>query len=122
VGAVHLDRDLAHTEPNADLLVEAAAHHEDHYVTLSERQRGEAVSQFVQTSPLPALFVITAERGMDRVEQILFPSRLQEEIDRAPLHGLHRHRNVGMSGHEDQGEPVIRLRQFALQGEAAQFG
>ena len=52
----------------------------------------------------------------DRIEKILIPERLGQEIDGAGLHGPYAHRDVAMTSDEDDRhpdvEPFEKLRQF----------
>jgi hypothetical protein len=66
-----------------------------------------------------AIFV---ERKLDGVEQILVADRLGEELDRARLHGPHRHRDVAVASDEDDRDLDVRLGELGLKVEAADTG
>jgi hypothetical protein len=56
----------------------------------------------------------------DSVEQGLVVERFREEVDRPGFHGAHRHRNVAMTGEENNGHRHLALRQFLLQLQPTQ--
>src|SRR5258707_6923980 len=59
---------------------------------------------------------------LNRFKQILLPERLCQEFDCAPLHRLHRHWNVTMSGDEDDWQLSFGAYQFALQFQSTLAG
>src|SRR5271169_1629065 len=56
---------------------------------------------------------------VDRIQQVLVPKGFREELDRARLHGPHSHRNISMTGDEDDGNLDARVGQLPLKVQAA---
>src|SRR5262245_29996928 len=53
------------------------------------------------------------------IKQVLLAHRLGQELDRSGFHGPHRHRDIAMSGDENDGNMNIVPDQFRLEIEAA---
>ena len=56
---------------------------------------------------------------LDRLQQILIVKRLCQELQRACFDRSHRHRNVAVTGEENNRDLDIGLRKFLLQIESA---
>src|SRR5216683_1056318 len=109
--------DLADADVVGDLLVEAASHHQGHHLALA---RGESLEARPQRSD--RLFVlqpraIPREAQLDRVQQVLIAERLGQELDRSSLYRLDGHRDVAVSGDEDDRNVNVRRRQLSLKIE-----
>ena len=63
---------------------------------------------------------VALERGGDRVQHVLIAKRLGEKIDGAGFHGLHRHGNVAVPGHEYNRNVDVRLAELGLEIEPAE--
>src|ERR1700730_8662294 len=71
-------------------------------------------SQLSKLFLLLALFPVAIQSLMDRIQQVLVPERLGQELYRTGFHGPHGHRNISMTGDEDDGNPYARVGQLAL--------
>ena len=63
----------------------------------------------------------TRDTLLDRVEQLLIVERLDEELQRAGLHGANRHRDIAASGDEYDRQFEAEFGQFLLQLEPAEI-
>src|SRR5271167_1381045 len=113
-----LYRDFAVPELKGYLLVEHARNHQTHHLTLASSQRVVAFSQLHKFTLLLASRPVALQGLVDRIQQVLVPEGLGEELDRARLHGPHRHRNIPVTGDENDGNPDARVSQFALKVQA----
>jgi hypothetical protein len=59
---------------------------------------------------------------MNGIQQVLIPKGLGEELDRAGFHGFHGHRNISVTGDEDDGNPQAGVRQLALKVQTVNSG
>jgi predicted NUDIX family phosphoesterase len=62
---------------------------------------------------------IAPDRPHDRVQHILISKRLGKEIHGASFHGLYRHRNIAMPGHEDDRNVNACFGELALNVQPA---
>ena len=62
---------------------------------------------------------VEVQRLLNGIQEILVPEGLGEKLHRPGFHCLHRHRNVAMTGDEDDGKLDARLRQLVLDIEPA---
>jgi hypothetical protein len=69
-----------------------------------------------------SLSPVLLERLVDAVDQVLVAKGLLDEVDRAVLHRLDRHRHVAVAGDEDDRHDRMHLVQALLQLEAAHAG
>src|SRR5882724_13051598 len=99
--AVDLHRHLAQVELGRDLLVRAPDDYERHDLALAIGQRRVALAQFGDEHRLLAPFPITLDRSVYGVEQFLVVEWLGEELDGARLHRPYAHRDVAVTGDED---------------------
>src|SRR5437763_15596866 len=63
---------------------------------------------------------VALERSSDRVQHVLIAKRLGEKIDSAGFHGLHRHRDVAVPGHEYDRSMDVRLGELGLEVESGE--
>src|SRR5207253_837408 len=102
----------------SDLLIEHARNHQSHDLALACRQRFVAVSQLAKVTLLLTRHTVSVQSLVDRIQQVLVPEGLSQELHRAGFHGPHAHRNISMPGDEDDGNPDARIRQLALKVQA----
>ncbi len=117
MAAVDFDRDLADADIACDLLVKAAGHNQGHHLALTRGQRFEARPQHRDRLFVLQPGAISRKTQLDRIQQILIAERLSQELDRAPFHRLHGHRNVTVSGDEDNRNVDVRRRELSLKIE-----
>src|SRR5262249_4122444 len=122
LAAVGLHRDLTDADVAGNLLVEATLQDLGHYFALAGGQRLEALPQRGQCLFTLSPRAITFKAELDRVEQVLIPDWLGQELDRSSLHGLDRHRDVGVRGDEDDRQIDVRRAELALEVETASSG
>src|SRR5262249_16797212 len=111
---MHLYRGFGDADISGDLLAEAAARDLDHDLAFARGQRLEILLERPQISFLLAASTIAGEAHLDGVEEFLVAEWLRQELDGAALHRLHGHRNIAVSGDEDDGEARLRRGQLAL--------
>ena len=73
----------------------------------------------LRDSVVLAACAVSSEPHVYGVQKILIPERLRQELDGARLHRLHGHRNVSMSGDEDDRERHARRGKIALKFQPA---
>ena len=122
VAAMDFDGDLADAHVGGNLLVEATGHDMRHDLAL-------ALAQTLEPHPQSCDRLLVFEQGavarqtlLDRVQDFLIAERLRQELDRAALHRLNRHRHVGVARDENNRYANVRFDQLALQFEAAAPG
>src|ERR1700730_9054855 len=93
--------DLADADVVRDLLVEAASHHQGHHLTLTGGERREARPQRGDGLFILQPSAISREAQLNRIQQVLIAERLGQELDRSPLYCPDGHRDVAVSGDED---------------------
>src|SRR6266851_3856273 len=109
-----LHGDFAGPEFRGDLLIEQARNHQAHDLTLACGKRLVALSQFAKlTLPLEHN-PIAIQSLVDRIQQVLVPKGLGQELNRSGFHRLHCHWNIPMTGDEDNGNADARVSQLAL--------
>src|SRR5262249_18568650 len=67
-------------------------------------------------------FIVPEEGAPDRLQQFLFQYRFDKEVICARPDRWHRHRNVAMTGYEDDGQPASEHCELILQLRSAQAG
>src|SRR6266550_4284797 len=72
------------------------------------------LAQLSKVTLLLAHHAVALESLMDRIQQVLIAERLGQELHRTGLHGLHRHRDISMTGDEDDGNVDVRVSQLTL--------
>ena len=60
---------------------------------------------------------IASEAELNTVEEVLIPEGLRQELNRAPLHRLHRHRDVAVPGDEDDWETPCSPRRARAENQ-----
>jgi hypothetical protein len=118
-GAVVLDRALADAEVGGNVLAGLAGEHPVHHLALSRRQTREVgrrrLPPFLQLVRVLRQF----ERPLDAGDQFVAADRLLDEIQRARLHRLDRHRHVAVAGDHDRGQVMAVVVEFLQQLEPA---
>src|SRR5216683_4532020 len=109
-----LHGDFAGPKVISDLLIEPARNHQSHDLALACGQRLVTVSQLAKLTLLLARHTVAVQSLVDRIQQVLVPKGLGQELHRTGLHGLHRHRNISVTGDEDDGNLDARVSQLAL--------
>src|SRR6202040_3827844 len=96
-----------------------AARDKCHHLLLARGQPLKPPAQLAHDGFAGPSYAVPFEPEPYRIEQVLLAKGLGEELDSARLHRLHRHGNVAMAGDEDDGNPDVRFRQFALKVQPA---
>src|ERR1035437_8500167 len=112
--AMDLEGDFAGSELKRALLIEHARNYQSHDFALAWGERFVVLSQLAKFALLLTRHPIAIQSLMNRIQQILVPERLGQELHRPGFHGLHRHRNISMTGDEYDRNPDARVGQFAL--------
>ena len=118
-GPVHLDRDLAQADFRGNLLVEKAARDEVHDFPFAGGQRCITISERHTNGVALSSLPIARDRLSNGIKQSLLADRLQQEFDRAMLHGLDGHGNVAVSSDEDDREGIVGFDELPLEVETA---
>src|SRR5882724_7013546 len=74
-----------------------------------------ARSQVVDLSQLFTFCLVALKCLLNRIQQILIPKRLSEELDGTRFQGSDGHRNVPMRGDEDYGDTHAQFCQLSLE-------
>src|SRR6202162_5226681 len=119
---MHFDGGFAGTEFRRNLLVKQPGNDEAHHLAFPNAQCVVSLSEFSSVSLLFADDAISSERSLNRIEQILLPEWFREKLNSARLHGLDRHRNVGMCCEKDDWNAYFPSFQFVLKLQAANAG
>src|SRR5713226_5154110 len=109
-----LHGDFAGPELRSYLLIEHARNHQAHDLALACGQRLEALSQLGKLTLPLARHPVAIQSLVDRIQQVLVPEGLGQELHGTGFHGPHRHRNITMPGDEDDGNLDARISQLAL--------
>src|SRR5215831_1047555 len=120
--AMDLDGNLAQSQFARDLFVHQAGGDQAHHLAFAFGQAVEACPQLRCLLLILAPAAIALERGGDRIQHVLIAKRLGQKIDRAGLHGLDRHGDVAVAGHEYDRNMDVRLGELGLEVEPAQPG
>ena len=111
---MNLDGGFGNADIAGNLLAKAAARDLDHDLALPGAQRLEALPEHGQGFFILPPSAITRKAELDGVEELLITERLREELNGAPLHRLHRHRDVAVPGDEDDWKFPVRRGELAL--------
>src|ERR1043165_9065714 len=103
-----------------DLFVEHSFDDERKHFRLAWRQRLITTAQISTISLLRTREPVAIERLLNRIEQVLIAKRLRQKLHRTGFHRSHRHRNIAMSGNEDDGKVNVSLGKRALEIETAE--
>src|SRR5262245_60623776 len=120
--AMHLHRRFGDADIVGNLFAQAAARHLNYDLALPGAQGGEALPKGDQVLVILPPRTIAGQAKLNGIEKILVAERLGEELDRTPLHCLHRHRDVAMARDEDDRDLPVCRSQLALEIEAALAG
>src|SRR6202020_2520032 len=63
-----------------------------------------------------------SDRRRHRLQHLLVPEGLLNEVDRARLHRLNRHPDVAVAAHQDYGKPIVTVRERGLKLQSARPG
>src|SRR5215510_14801381 len=122
MATVNLHRHFAYANSAANLLVHEARRHQRHDLALPRGQRFEPGSYGRLGLLFGTTLPITLKSPGDRVKQLLVTKRISQEVDRARFHGLDRHRNIAVTGNEDDGYFYAHPIEFRLQLKPAHPG
>src|SRR6202011_5800495 len=114
-----LDGDFADADVTCDLLAETPTHDMDQNLALAGRERRKARPERGHRLLIPPPRAIASQRKRDCIEQVLVAKGLRQELDGTTLHRLHRHRDIAVTGDEDDRDLCVRPREFALKIETA---
>src|SRR2546427_5844982 len=109
VTAMDLHGDFTGPKVISDLLIEHARNYQSHDLALACGQRRVAVSQLAKLTLLLARHTVAVQSLVDRIQQVLVREGLGKELHRTGFHGLHRHRNISMTGDKDDRNPDARI-------------
>src|ERR1700676_3006753 len=96
-----LHRDFADSQRKSYLLIEHAGGDQPHDLTLAFAQGLVAFSQLGGVTPLTARCTVTIQSLVDGIQQVLVQERLGQELHRTGFHGLYGHRDISVTGDED---------------------
>src|SRR5467141_3409815 len=119
MAAMDLHGDFAGPQLKSDLLIEHSRNYQGHNLTLACSQSRVALSQLGKVTLLLARHTVTIQSLADRIQQVLVLERFGQKLQGTGFHGLHRHRNISMTGNEDDGNLDARVSQLALKVQAA---
>src|SRR5882757_7516631 len=122
LAAMNLHGDLADPELKSYLLIEHTRNHQAHDFALARAQGLVAFSQSGKVTLLAAPRAVAIQSLMDRIQQVLVFERLSQKLHSTRFHGPHRHRNISMTGDENDGNVDSCISQFALQVETVDSG
>jgi hypothetical protein len=114
-----LHRGFGDAQVAGNLLVQTPLSDLSQDCALARRQDFESRPKRAQCFFILAACTVSGEPNIHSVQEILVPERLREELDGACLHRLHTHRDVAMSGHEDDRESDARRGEIALKIQSA---
>jgi hypothetical protein len=104
---------------NRDLFVQTAGHHHGHHLAFAGGERLEARPQGGDCPFVLQPRSISRKAQLNRVQQILIAERLGQELDRSSLYRLDGHRDVAVSGDENDRDVNVCRRELALKIETA---
>src|ERR1700676_3446195 len=119
---MHLHGGFGKADIARNLLAKAAVRDLNHDLALPGPQRLEAFPEGGQSFLILPPSAITREAELNGVEELLITKRLRKELNGATLHRLHRHRDVAVSGDEDDWEFLARGGELALKIKTALTG
>src|SRR5467141_2612690 len=122
MAAMDLHGDFAGPQLKSDLLIEHSRNYQGHNLTLACSQSRVALSQFGKTTLLLARHTVAIQSLANRIQQVLVLERLGQELHGTGFHGFHRHRDISVTGDEDDGDSDARVSQLALQVETVNSG
>src|SRR6202011_1839481 len=122
MAAMDLHGDFAGPQVKSYLLIEHSRNYQGHNLTLACSQSRVALSQLGKLNPLLTRYPVAIQILVDRIHQVLVPERLGQKLHGARFHGLHRHRNISMTGDEDDRDLETGISQRALKLQAIDPG
>src|SRR5260221_4450659 len=122
VAAMNLHGDLADPELKSYLLIEHTRNHQAHDFALALAQGLVAFSQRGKVTLLAAPHAVAIQSLVDGIQQVLVFERLSQKLHSTRFHCLHRHRNISMTGDENDGNVDSCISQRALQVETVDSG
>src|SRR5262249_47331998 len=120
--AMHLHRGFGDADVVRDLLAEAPACDLDDDLALPGAQRFEALPQRRQVLFILPSCTIARQADLNGIEEVLIAERLGQELDGPSFHRLHRHRDVAVTGDEDDRDLPVCSGELTLEIEAALAG
>src|SRR5258707_11335577 len=122
VAAMNLDGDLADPELKSDLLIEHTRNHQAHDFALARAQGLVTFSQPGIVTLLAAPDSVAIQSLLDCVQQVLVVERLGQKLHGTRFHGLHRHRNVSVTGNKNNWDLDARVGQLTLKVQTIDAG
>src|SRR5215510_5736609 len=122
MATVNLHRHFADSDSAANLLVHEPRCHQRHNLALTRGQRLKSCPYLRIELLFTTTLSITLKSPGHRVKYLLVTKRLGQEVDRAGLHGLDRHRNIAVTGNEDDRYLYAFPTEFRLQIKPAHPG
>src|SRR5215831_15276622 len=116
---MYLHRGFGDADIVGDLFAQAAARHLNYDLALPRAERGKALPEVRQSLFIFSPRTIARKAELNGVEEVLIAERFGQELNGAPLHRLHRHRDVAVPGDEDDREFPFCRGELALEIEAA---
>src|SRR5262249_36970309 len=95
------NRDLADAKFATHLLIQKPADDKGHHLTFTKAQRLVTTPKLLQVCGLNKNRAAALEGLPDRRQQGFVMPWFRQEFDRTSLHGLHRLRNIAVTGNED---------------------
>ena len=117
MAAMHLHGRLGDAQIAGDLLAKPALVDLNHDLALACSQSCETLPDRSQGFFTLTPGAIAREADLDGIKEILIAIRLREELNSAPLHRLHRHRDIAVPGDKDDWKFLLRRRELALKVE-----
>ncbi len=114
VPAMDFHGDFAGPELKSYLLIEHARNDQCHDLPLARGHGFVTPSQFGKLALLLAHHPVAIQSLVDRIQQVLVAEGLGEELHCTGFHGLYRHRDIAMTGDEDDGNENVRVSQLPL--------
>src|ERR1700733_5338872 len=114
MAALDFHGDFTGAQFSGDLFVEHADHNKAHDLALTRRQRIVAASQLAGSNLLVTRYAVPLQSLINRVQQILISERFGQELDCAGFHRSYGHRNVSVTGNEDDWNLDARISETAL--------
>jgi hypothetical protein len=119
LSSMHLHRGFREPGFCCHLLVHQSGRHQSHHFALARTQSlKQSAHPGCRFIAFPA-YAITLDGDRDGVQDVLLAEWFRQEIHRARLHCSRRHGNIGVSGHEDDGDADVRAGELGLKIEAA---
>src|SRR5205814_877427 len=114
VPTMDLHSDFAGPKLGSYLFIEHARNYQAHDLALACGQRLVMLTQLGTFSVLMTHQAVAIQSLVNRIQQVLVTKGLGQKLDRAGFHGLHGHRNIAVTGDEDDGNAQAGVSQLAL--------